>query len=698
MSNVIQNINYSEANNSLIERNFLSIAQLPDVVAAIFMIGGLLACAFGCLGILPPSLEFSLLLGSGISIGAATFLSIYAIGKKLIGTTHTQAVHFPIDLERPLSQSPARLEPFEEPPLNSSYNLRTSEINEPVVTSINIASNPSHVIEQPAHHEQTVENHISQPPTNILNNEELKNLALDEELWNFMSDDQIDHLFDTTPDLNCLETTQPLPTVGPSASNSFPALNSPSDTTPFNVIPMNPVIHQSADIQESVNLAINQQSYNVITYYNLYTSDPTRIENRITIHAIPEHIIQDPFYHLNLFDAQIRLNPTLKLRVNFLNPDGVKNIAEDASGLRRQYMNILLSSLLEKSTVTKIEGLYFPGIQLTREGQAVQSDIEFCEQLGRLLMYCYTIDCPTGIYFPPTMFLGIFRYSPTDLAPPFDAIAFETKLSIALALNTDKSDDSQEVLLLDSLLKRPSQWIIEDIRNLISLCSINSIDTTDIAESEDKSNFLNEFGNDIYSLNDSEIVSIIRKHRGFIKSLMEVVFKSIFDPFLLPLYHIAKGMYSLNDGRIIFTNSQECETFSEKLQGCFSKEFIAGKITLKQTDNSIWNEELSKKKNWLKNWILNKATSEELKDFIKFCTGGTSLPHNKFIIVAAQNPHSSEDEIYYPIPEGQTCRFQFLVAPEPSGRTDPNDFNDHTEENFYKCIEAVINGSSFTIQ
>lgn len=65
-------------------------------------------------------------------------------------------------------------------------------------------------------------------------------------------------------------------------------------------------------------------------------------------------------------------------------------------------------------------------------------------------------------------------------------------------------------------------------------------------------------------------------------------------------------------------------------------------------DNAPYNAVTDQKVAWLKNWLLNTATADEVADFLRFASGAPSLGEGKFIKINAV-------EGFLQIPAAHTC-------------------------------------------
>lgn len=742
--------------------NSLPQSKLLEIVSLIFAIGGLVATVIGCSGILPYTIGFATILSGSLSFGVGCVLFLTNIVKYNL-----------------TSMNPSSLPPSDDPPLafNSNPIQETLPEEQPTVSNSQlIEENPSQ--EPPTQNpssEALLIDH-SQEQSNEISAAILRRIFqrqdgyIEDDILDTLTPEQIDQIFNLIPERGSTSSHQAprsneLPDEQSRTSGFQPSeerrppqnqqVENPDTYLPINtndlqdqinaslaspqelrpppfpqnhpastllqrnsqILPQNPVL----PTLQSPSLNLDLQTYEF--YYFL--------GKKIKITIFPQDLLENPLSHLEKLIPFIKTSPYSNLKVVFLTPDGLPQPGIDASGLRRQYISDLMSGLMKKIPTVLNEGLHFPKIGVGLHGYN-SIDVKNCERLGCLLMYCHINALPTGIYLDPSLF-QLMNFSFKQLSDDFENLSFEDKFFVAKSFNfvqsevAESNDQSKELrnstnVLLESIEKGKTKWNKQDIKNLVYLCSTFEIDLSDVPETEQKIEFQKKFGpyfeNDYLDLPDDKINELLEEndHKQIIDSLMSLTFDACFNPTLLPMFHIAKGMNSICSNWHSFTSEMgfysDC---SEKLQGSFNKQQLCERMKCKLTPdpNNPYYLELEKKIGWIKDWILNKANEKQIKDFIRFASGGSSLPHNKKIKISAQAKRvigrDTQFDLttgkwiiydrkgYSPAPEAHTCFFEICLAPEPCGGTDLNsDYHDSTPEGFYRCLEAVIEGNSFT--
>ena len=166
-----------------------------------------------------------------------------------------------------------------------------------------------------------------------------------------------------------------------------------------------------------------------------------------------------------------------------------------------------------------------------------------------------------------------------------------------------------------------------------------------------------------------------------------VIFKAL--PSLLhqkahACFYVAQGMMSiihrtLKDhkwGELI--NADPCET-SCKIQGQFDREQIATAIVTNQSCNNM----IQQKAGWLRKWVRESATIQDLRNFLLFTAGSTSLPLNSKIRLRPQCSNM------LPVPRAHTCSLELEIAPNACG-TLGEKFNDGNEEGFLNALQIAL--------
>jgi hypothetical protein len=423
--------------------------------------------------------------------------------------------------------------------------------------------------------------------------------------------------------------------------------------------------------------------------------------NPIRIQIVRRGLKEVPEYHLLTFIEMLKKSierysdPAMK--VYFWSDI---HRASDLGGPSRDYLDDLAEGIMMSPAQNFIllHGLAIPQAkQNVTQSQLALLDREessIYEALGALMMYCFhsqsdNISCDTtrllGHHFDGTIFKGALTLTAQEIETPFDKLTPVTLLKLSQAVLKEKQDSGQNVAHLQ-------QWfsILNECNNLSNRKLAEAAQTLAVAGALPQK-FQKPQQDDTPDMD-----AIKANHSEFKNCFQHFVFsqESSFGQIgkmLAPIHAIAKGMKSIcnpgcfrdaadNDHWNTHIQHIDYQAFREKVQGSLDPSMIAEQIQ----PLSRFTEILKKVK-WLKEWIKEEATQEELRAFLKFSTGTSALLKGKTIKIMSQT-YSENDCAYYPIPKAHTCTLQLQLAPEPSQY---GSYNDHTKEAFIKALKDL---------
>ena len=158
------------------------------------------------------------------------------------------------------------------------------------------------------------------------------------------------------------------------------------------------------------------------------------------------------------------------------------------------------------------------------------------------------------------------------------------------------------------------------------------------------------------------------------------------DEVVRAAFYIAQGMRSVihktqKDTKWNQLAQNSFVTVSGKIQGSLDTKLIADSID--SSCNSL-TAMIRKKGDWLRNWIRDPNTTvQEIRNFLLFATGSTSLPHGQKIRLAKQYNKP------LPVPKAHTCSYVLEFAPNACNALGP-EYNDGNEEGFRKALQIAI--------
>lgn len=396
-----------------------------------------------------------------------------------------------------------------------------------------------------------------------------------------------------------------------------------------------------------------------------------------------------PEFHLDNLGKQMRLaiadaSPT-GIRVIFTEADLQAGVGIDAGGLARQYLNSLFEGLTGSNdpkrclTFEKAEsGLSLPMLKPNAHALSPK-EVDMLRHMGTLFMHCY--DSSSTSHYDRTALTG--RH--------FDDELFQK----ALQFSADDLDDAN--LNFSSQVAMAKKLFASD-RHKLDLLNILSDPTL----SESGFAYLQ----DVLMLDEGEFPSDTFPGSTFKEKLQnnwpvvrEKLFKDHdFDKHQLPIRAIAQGMmsacvkggpYADLEARRSTRWEQEIrrldpQAMSDKIQGSVDRETIASSI---QIHGGSVNPEITKKTGWLQKWIRNSASDQDIRNFLKFTTGSTSLLAGKKITIR-QQVHSAAMPML-PVPRAHTCSLELELAPVPCHSLG-SQYDDATEDGFIRALGIAL--------
>lgn len=392
----------------------------------------------------------------------------------------------------------------------------------------------------------------------------------------------------------------------------------------------------------------------------------------ILIYVFKQDLQNRPFHHLQKFcqavkeKAQKVQDP--RLIVSYLKGELTSQFREDmleeasdTGGVSRDYLYELTKAVIEQ-TQFFVESPPFCLPQIDRLSPQME---QFFQNIGILMMYCYhskrQVETPTetlfihrltGQYFDEAMFNAMLCLKAEEIDT--SELSLQAKIKMCVALVQSKVDAGAEL-----------NWLIKSLRDLTTSSQLNS--------AAEINQFMESLGIDAADLpplfqtfGDQIKVETVKSNRE--KFIEETIYlcmqrstnmevKKMFKP----MHAIAKGMkeicypgqnYSLNQINAYwdqFIRSVHYQTFSDKVQGSRLTPALRESII----NNIIYegsNDKITADVRRLKEWLAHPKTSEEeVRMFVKFTTGATTLLEGQTIKVLANELYPSI------VPQASTC-------------------------------------------
>ncbi len=378
-----------------------------------------------------------------------------------------------------------------------------------------------------------------------------------------------------------------------------------------------------------------------------------------------------PTWHLNKWLGS--LGQSSEFEVVYKGESGI-----DAGGLKREYIGTIASAIVNQKTLFKeVDGsLTLP---------CNPNEVETYQNIGMLFAECYksksTVDAwesyereliTTGRLYSDALFKAALLLSYDDLSEAIATRDTEIKIarSILSDLDSNGSDtvknmiqcfelldgDSQDFSLAFYMLEESVQEVYED-QDLNP--DLQKIKANEVQFKEDLFNALMKDGTTIDELKGISLGNMVG-----------------------PIFQIAKGMSS----RILewdIERTKPIDVFSIKIQGSIDRNQIVASI------QTVSDPVLTQKIVWLKEWIQKDASDTEIKAFLKFVSGATSLAGATPIKVDAQAAPS-------PFLSASSCNMHIHMSDKMSYRGNPDSW-DNTKEGFIRNLKTSITVDEFQI-
>ncbi len=428
--------------------------------------------------------------------------------------------------------------------------------------------------------------------------------------------------------------------------------------------------------------------------------------NKVKVTAYRDGLFKTAGMHLHrLVDAiqsKIATHQRYDLYVTFLKEDGTEETGLDYGGLKRFFVSTLIGSITANSTPEmkfKLRGGNARPITSARyniahpENPPLLTPIEYENflKLGTLLGHCFNSDSTkSGAYFSPSVFAVMAKMSNDLLDKNYDALTEQEILQlgkeIAIADRDTVLQGKYEVLAMQThnLTKaqvkkaflaaggdvEPYEW--EDCQANETTTPSNKIliegvvyDKLKLTSTENWKRIINEVKVDILTNIGQEVAPIHAIAAGFRKALN-------------PSLPLAKTEWN---NKIY---NKVPKTIADQTMGTIDRQVIVTSFR-----QATYDQPITTKVAWLKEWILDPQTSEEeIKKFLSFVTGTASFrPGDRITIQRYAHPP------YSPLAKSHTCFSSMELSPIHCGPA--SGVNDHTKEAFINALKLAMSEESF---
>lgn len=402
--------------------------------------------------------------------------------------------------------------------------------------------------------------------------------------------------------------------------------------------------------------------------------------------VVREGLKRIPEWHLN--ELCKRMKGGKDLRVEFLAEDLVPEEGLDGGGVKRDYVANLVESLQERESLFAcVDGFLKMPRTLSPDFKCRDAEALTYQNLG----YLFRVACEpdrdpiaTGQFFSDALFKAVLSLEQFELED--NIVNADITLKIAKVVLAHLDSNSTPA-----------------IKNVIGCLDMN-VSTLERMESDNEvlcyaaaimgDDYTDDMGTPLLEiiLNDPEkflatLHSRILESKNLIDELNGVSLGSMTDP----LFHIAIGMNQCDKTKCeewAYFRERELMELSNAIQGSLDRLSITSSIG--------WNEDsehvnVTKKVKWLIEWIEQDATEAEIKTFLKFITGATSLISGKQI-------HINVQVLPMPYPIANSCALVLNISDQMSYGNWKQVQWDDSKESFIRNLKGAIAGEGFQLE
>ncbi len=382
----------------------------------------------------------------------------------------------------------------------------------------------------------------------------------------------------------------------------------------------------------------------------------------------------DPEWHLE----QFCMNPG-SFVVKFVGEAGI-----DDGGLSREYVGKLASMISDRQGLfADVEGsLKIPRIVRANEDSVLYcnpNQIRVYNNFGKFIFRCYkshsSDSLTTGRLFSDALFKAAFSLSGSELkAGSIKNQEAQVRVAKILLNHLDDggSNTIQNVIQCFNLLDCDLDVVSDQLKMALFLMGEETSEPymddnldPDIEKIKSKSD---QFKKDLFET--------LMKNSHIVDQLNQISLGSMIDP----IFQIAVGMRDKNWDSI---RMDSVDNFSSKVQGSMDRVNIIESIDCESNNLNI-----IRKVEWIKEWIA-ETTDADVKAFLKFATGSTSLPSNQKPI------YINVQLIPTPFPTASTCSSAVSISDQMRYHRWREDLWDDTKEAFIRNLQVSINTEGF---
>ncbi len=397
------------------------------------------------------------------------------------------------------------------------------------------------------------------------------------------------------------------------------------------------------------------------------------------------------------FKEKINKSSSPKTSVHFLKDNLQYDRSIDAGGPSRDYFDDLFAGIMKSQALrfqTTKTSLFMPRTKEDFKDSSCWPKLNAEEQslyqkMGQCIMFCHNSPKERllliGHHFDSSLFKAAFSLKAEEINTPFNELPFATKLKIFKSIV-----EAQEETMYDSriALLEKEAWTNQELQKAAQQAIYAECLPEEFVQADDSPDMekIKAYTTSEKLIRNAVIDSLFGRSNN----------QGIYSTQLAPIHAIAQGMKSIYD--LLFPNKHTANhywnntflntnyhDFSTKIQGSIDRQKIVDSFEISFISDANQKMEITKKTNWLKEWLMDAekgATEEEVRKFIKFVTGCSTLQDKKPIAIRSQSIEKLTS-----IPSVHTCHFVIELSPVPVGNLES--YNDFTKENFIKGLREI---------
>lgn len=391
----------------------------------------------------------------------------------------------------------------------------------------------------------------------------------------------------------------------------------------------------------------------------------------INVRTLRKSVLEVPAFHLQQMINQLADTLSVpSIRVTFLNSDLTESAGIDAGGLRRDFMDDLM-----KGMTRNCDDLRFA----TGNGQLLKMPVvagagpnnllptlsepesEIYDQIGQIMVFAHQAqgNLMIGSVFEEALYSAAFSLTDAELNTPFNLLRGATHLKMARKIFEARETPTRPIDLIENQALTQEEW--------------------------DEAHAIAQMSDGWQAIEGFTSTNAI--HRTQVKDGLKKLLWEEVGSYLDPIHTIAKGMKVARSRWGVNMNGVTYRTFCDKIQGTIDRQAVADSFQITAAAQYVTNH-LQNQVTWLREWVLDPQTSlDDIRELIKFATGGSSLRRDQRINVSVQSETSTR---LLPFPQGHSCFGTIDLAPRGCSYGQSNNW---TKDAFIQSLRVPLANS-----